>query len=435
MASRIIATRNRDALVCGLQWHPLVERKRTKEILAYAANNDADKVLVVQKDGIATVGLSSRLDDEDVFASGDTTVKPKRLYSAAAVAAFHLGNVNAVIALTMPDNARAVVIVISSGVPALDEIKGIEAAQELVGGYLSGKHDGAQYPLLTNDLGSFPQAESSFDVYAVWESSGKAAEIVNKPVNYAALFATAVILVAAAASVNAWRAHVKKAKLAAAAAAAAAADPLPQYDAMLMSQIGRLGWNAAALVKVLDQVERQPLFVDGWALHSVVCKAESNECVSEWTREAGLSGQLIAARAPFAEKPTADSTKNRLLLSYRPEGAVSGPTSPAELPTIKDWSASSTNLMQLWENAGIQMSVAGGGFTLWPAMPNIANSAIPVGVGVRAVATTFIAPIDVTREAVLTEPSNYYWRELTVSVGQTVADPLKLDMKGMIYAR
>lgn len=435
MASRILAGRGRDALVCGLQWHPLVERQRTKEILIYAANADADKVLVLEKDGIAAVGLCQPLEDDDVInVNGNDAAKPKRVYSAAAVAASQLGNANAVIALTMPDKARAAVIVINGGVPTVDDIKPIEAAQELVKGYVNGLTDGLQYPLYTNDLGSFGEGQV-VDLFEAWEAAGKTAELVGKPVNYVALGIVVVVVVVSVASIFGWRAHVKKVKLAKAAAEAAAADPRPQYEALLESQMSKLGWSGPQVNQILNQLDRQTLYVAGWTLHQVSCTTESDACVSEWTREGGLSEQLIVARAKLGETPLQDSTKSRIFMSFKPAAEPSGVTSLTQIPTIKDWSDSSTNLMQVWENAGIQLAVGAGGFNLWPAMPNIAKDAIPTSVGVRSVGTIFLAPEDVTREAMATEPSNYYWRELVMTVGETVEEPLKLELKGMIYAR
>jgi hypothetical protein len=436
MASRFIAARGRDVLVCGLQWHPLVERKKRKrEILGHVANSDAAKIVVLERDDVAAVGLCPPMEDEDTInGEGGEPIKPRHLFSAAALLGGWLAGASAVFALTMPDKARTAVIVIVAGVPMLDEIKPIESAQELVLGYVTGNVDGMEYPLYTNDLGSF-QAGNLVDLDDIWGASGKQGELVGKPVNYSALTTTALLILLIAGGVIGWQHHVKKKKLEEAIRRQKEADPRPQYDAALAAQQGALGWTGGDLVKLLDALDREPIYVEGWTLKAISCKADAGVCVAEWNREGGTTDQLVSARAAFGETPLADSTRNKVFLTWKPAQAMTGITSPLSLPTIQDWAAGATSMMQIWENAGIQMSASAEGFSLWPNLPNVPPTAVPAGEGVRAMSTQFSASEELTREALRTEPPNYYWRELALEVGSTVADPMKLQLKGFIYAR
>jgi hypothetical protein len=436
MASRILDVQGRDVIVSGLQWSPLVEKKRTKEILAHATSADAKKVVVWEEGNVAAVGLYAPLEDDDslINAAGDKPLTVRHMYSAAALFSGMVGASNAVIAFTMPDKVRAAVIVLQAGQPIVDEIPTLERAQELATSYALGSADGAQYHLYTNDLSSFPSGQT-FSMDDVWASVGKRNELTGKPVNYAALTLTIVLLCVAFGSLVAYQRHEKKRKLEEAIRRQREMDPRPQYDAALQAQQGKLGWDGESLTLLLNSLDKQPLYAVGWSLKKVTCRADTAVCASVWAREGGTTDRLLEARAAYGEEPLPDSTQSEVHLVFKLDSLMKGVTSTSAMPTLAQWAATATPLMQIWENAGVRMSVSRDLFHLWPSVNGVPESAVPPGEGLRAMATEVQATEELVREVAKSEPSNYYWQEISITPGETAEDPLDLHLKGTIYAR
>lgn len=442
MNSKIFEQRGKVALLAGLNWSTLLKsaKQRPAEIRAFAQESEAARVVVVSNAARAAVGLYAA-SDSDMDEAEDGVTKPikvKIMHSLAAVFAAKVGDGNAVLVLSLPVTgtlSQAVVVVVDSGVPLLDQVKSTEEAQSLAMSYAGGNM-GMTYALFTNDIDSFPSGEP-IDVEELWALCSKSTTLVPRPVNFVALLAVILVVIGIAGGAYAFFEYKKAEARKELLRKAAAADPTPQYQAALAAQINMLGMNRDAVQALLARMAAQPLWVEGWTVSKVDCNLQLGNCVTTYDRAGGTTDRLIAARKPFGEEVVGDSTSSVVRMEYKVEMPSVGVADRSLLPSLEESTAASTPVLQTWENATVNTTVGGEGYKVWPAVSGIDLNSVGKEVTVKARPVSIRSTPILISEVVNTAPSNFWWSSITfdVKVGSSAVDSLSAELKGTSYVR
>lgn len=439
MAARVVGWREKDAFVAGLDWKNLVNSKgRGAEIRGYAAEVEATKVLVVGNATSAMVGLYTAMEDEMVASEdGPVAANFSTKYSLAGIFAGLVGDSNSVLAYTLPDGVFAAVIVVQGGMPVVDQIKSVEEAREAATRYVSGNESGFSCHLWTNDLNGFPSGQLIED-QALWAAASKAAALVNKPANVAALISLLVGIAVLAGGGYAYQQYSAKKKREELLAAAAAADPTPKYQEALALEINRMGWTGDQVLEALKLVGQQPTSVAGWNLKSVVCTAVSSGCVSTWARKWGTTDVLVDQRRLAGEEMAGDSTQDVVTLTFKLPLTLGGLGSTDKVPARVEWLRQTTPLFQLWSNAGMSIDVRMDSLKKWPEVPGVDLAGVDDSVAIRSMDAEFKGSLPMVSGILSSAPSNFIWKEITVTpdISQSdLATVLSLNVKGGVYVR
>lgn len=438
MSTKIIAQRDRVALVAGLTWTPLIRpvNKRTAEIRGHAAEAEASKVVLVTATARAAIGMYSEQEaDHESSDADEKVVKPKQMYSLAAIFSSMVQDGNAVLALSVEGVSQAVVIVVGAGVPLIDEVTSPEKAQSLAMSYASGS-EGFEYTLYTNDAQSFP-AGQHLDIETLWAKVGKGSLLTARPANVMALAGVGAVLLAVGVASYGYLSWKEAAEKAERQRQAALADPTPQYVTALASSIGQMGLGPAEMLKLMNVVRSQKIWVDGWVLASVSCDVQQATCTSTWMRAGGTTDALVAARAPFGETPAGESDLNKVFMSFKVDLKPSGVGDRVDLPDQAAAVEADTPTYQIWENAGIKTAVAADGFKPWPVISGVDMAAVNADVIVKARPLEITVPSPIANEIVVSAPKTIFWSEVKFDVtpSSSATESLKVTLKGNSYVR
>ena len=442
MSSKIYAQRGKVAILAGLNWSTLLKtgKGRPAEIRTLAGEAEASKIVVVENTARASVGLyaPAESDIDDVEEGAPKLVKAKILHSLAALFAAKVGGANAVLALSLPITgsiSQAVVIVVDSGVPLLDQVKSTEEAQSLAMSYAGGGM-GMTYDLFTDDLESFPAGET-IDIEELWALCSKTTQLVARPANVMALIVTLIVVISIAGGGYAYFESKKVQERKERARLAALANPTPKYEAALAAQINSFGMNRDVAQAVLVRMKAQPLWVDGWLLSKVDCNLQLANCITTYERAGGTTDKLILARKPYGEEISGESTNNVVKMIFKVEMPASGVPARGMLPTMEESIDGSTPILQVWENASIKAGVGSDGYKIWPIVPGIDVNSVQKDVVVKSRPMSVKTTPGLISEVVATAPSNFWWSGISfdVKVSGKAVDSLTAELKGFSYVR
>ncbi len=436
MATKIVAQRDKSALVAGMLWQPLTAgpKKRGSEIREILAGSDANKIALITSHSNSMIGLYTAEDELD---DGDGKRKyPSKLYSIALAFASMVRDSNAVLAYNIPDTALAVFVVVEGGRPLLDDVKAIEDVQNLAKSYASG-NNGFVYTLYTNDLGSFAAGEDITED-DLWKYAGKIALLEGKPADVRSLLVLLVAILVLGGCAYGYHVYDKAQKRKKMLAEQQANNPLIKYEAELAAKINALGLDAAAIVEVMRSVGSHPLRQVGWGLKQIRCTADTGQCLSKWTRQGGTTNELIAARKPFGEEIQGDSTIEESNFLLKTTLTRTGMSSRDVLPPAAQAIIDATPIYQVLANAGVNLLVPPDGYKLWPETPGATIGTIPENIAIRMRPVEFSTAMPLAIQTVSALPKNFWWTEVHITAEDASKDALtamSVTLKGNSYVR
>lgn len=376
--AQIILRDGKSGVVAGLGWSALTAENRDAAVRERARELDARSVIVMSQGSRYVMGAGD-LDDVD----GDDQPRPKQLHSLAALACCHVWahsaeagveNVVFTYKLQSADTSRELcaIVVIDAGLPVLDDVRQLQDVQSVAADFMSGGRGFANYRLLSNDIDAFPMADLVTDEELL-QQVGKTTRLARPPVDMRKTL-VAMTVIGAAVMGGGWYTQVYQPEKARKEALikAQAQDPLPKYQSALAAEIGALGVQRQAMLGVVARLEQYPLWVSGWSLDSISC--EQAQCLATWERRGGTLDALKAA-IPGNELvgPGFDKAVMRFAVDMPPAGL--GALADA---LDKDMALQrSTNVYQVWENAGIKVAVSGANYQVWPTGDFPANGLPP----------------------------------------------------------
>lgn len=441
MTARVIKRFGNLSLVAGLNWTPMLQstaRGLSAEVRRVANEGDARKILLFKRNSLTSLGLyvadDSGVADELDDQGGKGLFSRSREHSLAAVVANLAGDGNAILAYRVGNGEMAVVVVVESGIPTIDEIKPIEEAQAITLRYASGG-TGFVYAVFTNDMGTFGGADHTNLIAdeALFALADKTTLLVGKPINVVAVALGLLVLVAAVAGYFAYADYASKRARLEAVKRAAAADPAPRYEAALVAGLANMGPTRQSLQNLLQMMQQYPVSQGGWLLTGITCASATAQCASSWLRESGTTQDLASARKEFGEQLEIEDSllRVRLIRQVRldnagmPAGAITG---GAEAAIALD------SLLQRWSNAGLEVSYSRAAAQPWPAAPGVELSALRPGLLVSRSPVSVIAPLHLAQEVLSQTPERLWWSDLSTSVDLAKGEVL-VTFKGFVYGR
>jgi hypothetical protein len=441
MTARVVKKVNGFSLVAGLSWVPLIKespRALASEIRKVAGEADARKILLVKRNNLVSLGLYSHDASgayEDLDEEADKGLfTASRQHSLAAVFAKHSGDGNAILAYTIGNGTLAVVVVVESGIPTIDEVKGIDEAQTITLQYASG-NQGFGYGVYTNDPGIFGGAGDTTTITdeTLVEHVDKSTRLVGKPVNLLAVVAMVLGLGLLVAAYFGYVDYDAKRVRQLAIKQAAAADPMPRYEAGLVAALQTIGPSKGEIQRLLSVIGEYPVSQAGWLLASVFCSSGSSICVSSWGRESGTTRDLTDARAEFKERLELEDALSRLRLARAVEIKLA--SMPASsVPSGSEQDIVMDSLLQRWSNAGLEISYTRSNAMHWPPVQGVDLKSLRPGVVVQRTPLQVVTPLYLAHEVVSQTPPNVWWTDLEASVEVSKGDVL-VKLRGYVYGK
>ncbi|WP_426172480.1 hypothetical protein [Pseudoduganella sp. R-34] len=430
------------ALVVGLKWKHLhnfgAGAKVTKEVREEAKLVQAEKVIihsvVADSQVLGAIGLYSNNEYEPT--------KQKRLHSLAVafVQAFP-GDVNQILAWRLGERLseedRVAVIIVQNGLPIADEVKTQSEAVQLMKNALGGKMGANGHKVYTNDPVSFYNGQFNGQVVeeqAFIEHISKSNRLSAVPINPVHLLLTVGAVAGIALSGFASYEHHRQAEKAALLAKLAAQDPLPPYEDLLASNIGRMGLERNSLASTLATFGTLKVMQAGWLLEQAECAP--GKCIYTWDRKGGTTSQLLAAFPGAELMPESGLGKAKLVLKSPLK--QSGIASLAAAVPMSRVSIDYVNTYQLWTNAGLQVQQQDEEkeFKTWPTPTEGDVSQLPATSTLKARPISVTAPFALVQEVVASTPAAVWWTSFTVKYTPSETEKnLAVTIKGNTYVR
>ena len=441
MTARVINRLGNLSLVAGLSWTPLLQssaRGLAAEVRRVAREGEARKIVIFKRNSLTSLGLyvpdDSGIADELDDQGSRGLFSRSREHSLAAVVANLAGDGNAILAYRVGNGEMAVVVVVESGIPTIDEIKPIEEAQAITLRYASGA-TGFVYAVFTNDLGTFGGADHTREIAddALFALADKTTLLVGKPVNVLAAALALLLLAAVVASYFAYTDYASKRARLEAAKRAAAADPAPRYEAALAAALNTVGPARHSLQSLLKMMEQYPVSQGGWLLTGITCSSATSQCTSSWLRESGTTHDLASARKEFAEQLEIEDALLRVRLVRQVRLDSAGMSSSA-ITAGAEAAISMDSLLQRWSNAGLEVNFSRTAAQPWPVVPGVEPSSLRPGLVVNRAPVSVGVPLHLAQEVLSQTPERLWWTDLNTSVDLAKGD-VHVTFKGFVYGR
>lgn len=439
--SIIVATKEKEALVAGLSWYPLVaasSKARKAEIQGILDQADGVQKIALDNAEHGAIGLYIPVMDELEGSFGDDpsskkTFKPSKMYSLALLFAKLLNGMSAVLLYRhqlLGD--KVLVVVADAGRPILDVVKNVEDVAALSQRYRSGE-EGLIYTVVTNadDLANL--ADQVISDEQLWQRVDKQTLLIAKPINLGRMALIAGVLIAAACGTYVYQDYAAEAKKAKALEDARRNDPTLLYQQALAVALPSIGVTTPQVLSALDALGSQVQTDSGWVLKTIECKASTRDCQSVWSRNGGISRDLIASRTSRGETVVQQNGLDEFRFSLPIKFEASGIQTVDVLPEQSKSETDAVVRYQKLSNAGIAVSLANDGYALWPspsAQPPLTGAVLKRKLG-------FSASMPLMRDALAMFGNNTYWESLTIKVDVVTqaTEAMKLSIEGAEYVR
>lgn len=406
--------------VAGLKWVPLADysgNKVTSDVRSKAGLAMAERIILHSANTGNAIQTALGMYAPNEFEKTSATV----LHSLGAACVYAYPEHLHLILAWRLDEKKVAVIVVQNGLPIADEIKTELEAVQLMKSALSGKMGQTGHVIYTNDPkaflgGTLATTEGFFKV------ASKSTKLTSIPVRKAYIVgALSALALIAAGSAFAYQNHIKneRAKL---AAQIAAEDPLPAYQALLAINIGRLGFDRAALLNVIAGFNDVKVWEGGWLLSQIECSVD--QCVYTWQRDGGTTANLRAAN-PGAEV-MAGSKSETVMLRRAVKLPLSGLRGLQDAVSQTAVTNDYVNTYQLWRNAklGVEETEDLNDFKTWPTPVGGAADRLPKALTLKARKIAVTVPLPLAQEVVMSTPAAVWWSSLVLKYSPTEAQKL-----------
>lgn len=427
------AARSAEHFVGGLEWTPVPDPKQLAGAMREAAaTREVIRAATVESKQFGQIAahgfwIGSGLE-EDIKV-------PRNAHSLAAVVADLVtaaGMEQALLVLSHPNGTHSCVVRVSRGIPLLDAVRPADVAIRMAREQIAAAPG---IPILTNDPSNFPESFSiSWD--KISEGASKRSRLKGVPVNLVGL--TVVVLLAAG-LLGGWLAfdrYRKAEERAELLRQQAELDPTPKYLAALAAQRGAVGFSPLEAARVVEDIQRLPVHVDGWSIESIACDVSSG-CTAVWKRTYGTFSTWRAGRPSDEVDPplppgegggAADLQLDRLVAKWRQPGQPG--ELPESLPTLDDYLWQSGPTLQIWKTALLGLSSLPAP-VLWPQIPDVPPSfKHPQAVYRGALAIDGVNP-GLVENLIRSTPAGIVWTRIGLSLG---SDP-SYSLEGNFYVR
>jgi len=424
------------ALVVGLKWKPLHNYRAGAKITKVA--REEAKIVQAEKIIIHSVVADSQVLGAIGLYGGNDAVptQQKRLYSLA-VAFVHAfpESLNQILAWRLGEEDRVAVIIVQNGLPIADEVKTQSEAVKLMKDALGGKMGATGHKIYTNDPASFYNGQ--FNGQHVEEQTfvacmSKSSRLGSVPVNPVHFLLTVGVIAGITVSAAVSYDHHRRAEKAAMQAQIEAADPLPPYEDLLATNIGRMGLERKSLANVLSTFGSFEVMKKGWLLDQVECT--HGQCIYTWDRKGGTTADLLAALPGAELMPESGLNKAKVLVKAPLQQA--GISSLAAAVPMKRVALDYVNTYQLWTNAGLQIQQQDDvkEFKTWPTPIEGDISQLPATSTLKARAISVTAPFALVQEVISSTPSAVWWSSFVVKYTPSETEKnLSVTLKGNTY--
>lgn len=424
--SRIVYSEKGLALASGLKWPVLnpgagLFKGRTWAIRQPAQLAEATRYVLTTRADVTRVGLFTP----------DTMQAPARgkVHSLALVFLEALQShgternlINAMLSIAPATDAeRRAVVVIEGGEIVRDQMESRQTAAQIA----AERHESA--PGLFKVYSATPDIEGATLIQ--WADligyAHKGSATTAIPVSPLVPLAVSALLLAIGGGLAYHYLIALPQKRADAARVLAATDKTAQYVERLEAELGKAGWDIAALSAHLQTMATATLYADGWSLKSLECEV-GRECRETWSRVGGLLPDLLKQRPEARYLPAESTGANLVVLSYAAPKEFRA-LQPAQIPANKvNADLDIKPVMQHLLNAGQDMKVSE--FDAWPPGP-VAGVQPDVLVQRRKVEIT--SHYFFTEEALAQLPDSVLGQSFELVAGT----PIKVTFKGHQYAK
>lgn len=362
----VIAKTRLGAVVGGLGWHPLSETtvwNRSSKVRQIARRNHANSWVGVQCSKQTSLGLLSSVQAE---------LLENRLvvHSFAALLADQYRGENLIFIGRFADETTledTSLVVLEAGVPVLDRILPLQAAELLMRQYLEvADLQGLTYHLVGANVDIDIDCDN-IKIHDVLLRLGKSSRLSSVPAN-PQLFALAGIVALFAPLVYLQWFHedetqVQLAKIQAAQRKANSNDQTPQYLAALNAQSIALGHDGPGLQANIAKLGSLRVVRSGWVIKRIECGR--SDCKLFWSSEGGYTMDLAQSLGEEAQSLTTVSAQE-VTQFYLQNDVISTPLpSMPDLPLQAEVKRQLFDQEQIWRKAGLQFDIDREG-KLWP---------------------------------------------------------------------
>lgn len=327
---------------------------------------------------------------------------------------------------------QAAIIVVQNGVPVADVVQDDADVIKLMKVALAGRMGARNHTIYTNDPVAF------LDGIQIGEDTllstiGKATKLVRVPPR-PAVVASSIALLAVFGIGGLYAQHLAEVKKQERLAAQREAeDPLPPYEAILATSIGRLGIERKALLQLLSEVEKGGVWTQGWILTQIECTP--GQCTYMWNRDGGITAALLAA-FPKAQM-LSDSNSEKVFLRHTVALPASGlPSLNHAVP--QKVAASYVNVYQVWRNAKVAVNENENPreFKVWPKPTQGNVSLLPSDATLKARPISVVVPLPLAKELVSSTPAAVWWSGIKIvyTPGE-IQKLLNVTLTGSTYVR